>query len=643
MLSLFKKTEIDIKKTWTIILLKTSEDWYVNYMHSKLTYQIESNNLKEVISISILNNIWEIEDNITSYGDYINVIEDGEISDNFVVTIYKSMKKCKKDCITYSGIFNKDGEDFVFNQVEETDEEIFLPISQMNPIKKEIISKNVIEYLQDSLISLISCNVDEVLVFMDHVTKYEIIHENNILTNEIKPLSIIITAYQTQDYIEECLDSIENQTYLINNDNFEVLIGIDACKNTFNKIQEIKFKYRNLKVFLMDTNKGTYITSNTLLNLVHYDNIIRFDSDDVMKPEMISEIMKYSNMFDIIRFSFNNFNNNVEICENPFMCANGAIFFKKEVIDFSGGYKNWTISADLELISRIKNKFRMKDIDMSHPLFYRRLHNNSLCARSDTGLNSQMRKQLDLNIREYGKDEEIRIEPEYNTYKLIYSNLYVDVNKYYDKIYCLNLDRRPDKWDIVKEKFDKLNINAVRYSAIDGNELSQEILSKYNKINKYEIGCMLSHYNIIKNAKKNNYKRILILEDDICFAENFNEKFNKFISNIPNNYKLLYLGATQHNWKDIEYENEFYYAEGTDGTFAYSITSKLYDTILNTDEVNNKPIDYKLWDIQKNFYKECFVCYPNIIIADVSDSDIREARNNEETKIKMKWNQYNYE
>jgi hypothetical protein len=105
----------------------------------------------------------------------------------------------------------------------------------------------------------------------------------------------------------------------------------------------------------------------------------------------------------------------------------------------------------------------------------------------------------------------------------------------------------------------------------------------------------------------------------------------------------MYLGATQWNWSEIEYKNDFYYAKDTDGTFAYSITSSIYDEILNTNDILNKPIDFKLWDIQKKFYKQCLVCYPNLIIADVSDSDIRESRNNEATKINMKWDKYNYE
>lgn len=121
----------------------------------------------------------------------------------------------------------------------------------------------------------------------------------------------------------------------------------------------------------------------------------------------------------------------------------------------------------------------------------------------------------------------------------------MDFNTYFDKIYCINLDRRPDRWETVKEKFDKLNIKVERFSACDGNDLPPEVLQTYQGINKYEVACMISHYNVIKDAKQNNYTRILILEDDVMFAQNFMDKFFASAQKLPDDYKIWYLGASQ--------------------------------------------------------------------------------------------------
>ena len=104
-------------------------------------------------------------------------------------------------------------------------------------------------------------------------------------------VSIIITAYHTEKFIEECLDSIASQTWFKNHDSWEIILGIDHCETTLEKVKEIMPKYRNLRVFYNTENVGTYITSNTLINKAKYARILRFDSDDIMKDDMVENMM----------------------------------------------------------------------------------------------------------------------------------------------------------------------------------------------------------------------------------------------------------------------------------------------------------------------------------------------------------------
>lgn len=49
-------------------------------------------------------------------------------------------------------------------------------------------------------------------------------------------VSIILTAWKTQDYIEECLDSINKQQFFNKEKtNYEILLGIDGCEKTLEK------------------------------------------------------------------------------------------------------------------------------------------------------------------------------------------------------------------------------------------------------------------------------------------------------------------------------------------------------------------------------------------------------------------------
>lgn len=101
------------------------------------------------------------------------------------------------------------------------------------------------------------------------------------------------------------------------------------------------------------------------------------------------------------------------------------------------------------------------------------------------------------------------------------------LNDFFSKIYCINLDRRPDRWKESLNEFKKLNITVERVSAIDGGVS----------------GLTLTNYNILKEAILNNYNNILILEDDVMFIDNFYEKFNAKIEYLPNDWDLLYLGG----------------------------------------------------------------------------------------------------
>lgn len=217
----------------------------------------------------------------------------------------------------------------------------------------------------------------------------------------------------------------------------------------------------------------------------------------------------------------------------------------------------------------------------------------------------------------------------------------VSLNDCFDHIYCLTLTRRPERWKKVKQEFKKLNIEVERFPAIDGNSLSEGKIKKYPIINKYAIGCMLSHYKIIEDAKKHKYKNILIFEDDVIFHKNFVEEFSNQINKIKN-WKILYLGATQTYWDNIEYENGFYYSLGTLGTFAIGINESIYEEVLALTKFN-AAIDTKYINLQHKHYKECYTFYPNLVIADVSNSDIRGQRDEKSFREMARWDSSLYD
>jgi GR25 family glycosyltransferase involved in LPS biosynthesis len=61
---------------------------------------------------------------------------------------------------------------------------------------------------------------------------------------------------------------------------------------------------------------------------------------------------------------------------------------------------------------------------------------------------------------------------------------------------------------------------------------------------------LLSHTGIVESAVEHRYRRILVLEDDVLFHQDFIGEFQK-VRRLPSDWKLLYLGASQHKWRTV--------------------------------------------------------------------------------------------
>lgn len=220
----------------------------------------------------------------------------------------------------------------------------------------------------------------------------------------------------------------------------------------------------------------------------------------------------------------------------------------------------------------------------------------------------------------------------------------IDLNIYFDQIYLINLDRDTEKLKNISTILEKQNINYRRFSAIDGNLLVEHEITDVTEKHRMNVkGCLLSHLSIVKNAKQNSYKRILILEDDILFNKNWKIYLQK-LKLLNNNWKLLYLGASQHHWDNIKYINGFHYCNHTVGAFAYGIDCSVYDKIIEYVENDMEtPFDNTLVKIQKEYHNLCYVVYPNIIIANVEESALRPSREQISHGEKMRWNILSYE
>jgi glycosyltransferase involved in cell wall biosynthesis len=204
-----------------------------------------------------------------------------------------------------------------------------------------------------------------------------------------KKINVIISAYDCAEFIEECLNSVNSQTYKAE----KILLGIDGCTKTLLKVLEIYHKYSNLEVFYAEKNTGPYQVFNSLIELVPDDEYIQiFGADDVMHPDMLEIMSKY---------------------DTPVISRNdGVLFVKKETISKVGGFRDWKCAADSDMIFRLKWGINM-NVKRESIHFFRREHDKQLTKMESTNRNSKLRKKY-IKIFENNKhspNPDIYIEP----------------------------------------------------------------------------------------------------------------------------------------------------------------------------------------------------------------------------------------
>jgi len=212
------------------------------------------------------------------------------------------------------------------------------------------------------------------------------------------------------------------------------------------------------------------------------------------------------------------------------------------------------------------------------------------------------------------------------------------IQDYFDKIICINLAKRPDRWKQVTQEFAKAGItNVQRYYAIDGNPMEWKYVPDGKALNQIKpqswdgaAGCMASHVNIWKLAKENNWKNVLIVEDDCDFVGNVQNLFNEQIKNVPDDWDILYFGGVHETRKGLfvpkHVAPNVLRCKRLVTTTCYAIKNTCYDYAINTI-LEKEPEFYTAVDaylasrIQPNTNSYCF--HPPLVWQRSSFSDVQ--------------------
>lgn len=250
-------------------------------------------------------------------------------------------------------------------------------------------------------------------------------------------VSIILPVYDADNFLNDCLDSLINQTYK----NLEILIINDGSNDNSLKIIEQYANKDNRIKYVSRDNKGLIKTLNELVLMAKGDFIMRMDADDICflnRVETQVEFMKLNDL-DIcgswvewfgdsnsIIFPKPVDHNSIEksiIFDTPFW--HPTVVFKKRIKNQIIYNENYIWAEDTKLWSDLILN-GIKSGNISKALLKYRISSNQV---------SQKNSKLQRESLEKIKFEHLQKHP-------VYKNLDKDVRFWFSKLYDFSYDQK---------------------------------------------------------------------------------------------------------------------------------------------------------------------------------------------------------
>ena len=203
---------------------------------------------------------------------------------------------------------------------------------------------------------------------------------------------------------------------------------------------------------------------------------------------------------------------------------------------------------------------------------------------------------------------------------------------------CINLDRRTDRWEECALEFSKWGLtNIYRIPAIDKDHIPKNYPGVRLQQGSWgALGLLLTTLQILETAVENQYKSILIMEDDIYFTSEINN-IESLITHVPEDWDMLYIGGN-HNFHNkgrraqpIPVNDHVIKCQHTFTTHCYAVKAHMYPLLINELSSLVNPIDVIYTDIQKRY--NVYSIHPSVAKQREGFSDIENTVRNYDSWI----------
>ncbi len=120
-------------------------------------------------------------------------------------------------------------------------------------------------------------------------------------------------------------------------------------------------------------------------------------------------------------------------------------------------------------------------------------------------------------------------------------------------IIVISLERAKERREKISSQCHNLGLNPLIMDAVDGQKLSLDQLNKkIHLINGYrfgdqfkpgEIACTMSHIKALEIASDEKWPYLIVLEDDVILAEDFEKRVKFLFKIIPQDWEHVYLSG----------------------------------------------------------------------------------------------------
>lgn len=179
------------------------------------------------------------------------------------------------------------------------------------------------------------------------------------------------------------------------------------------------------------------------------------------------------------------------------------------------------------------------------------------------------------------------------------------LNTRFDKIFCINLDQRRDRWENSLNEFQKYSLDVERIPGIDGSKINLDFPPN---VHKGAIGCAITQLFVLKYAKQLNLNNFVLFEDDIEFHENSNILFSEYLEEVPEDWDMIYFGGQHLYGRNLKRVSEHVFkCEYTLTAHSVAIRNTVFDRFIDSLIDISKPCDMHYAESHKDINAYVFI------------------------------------